>query len=382
MSVRKREWTTRRGESKAAWVLDYRARDGKRHLETFSKKKDADARASQVAVDCQDGVHVPDSESITVAKAGKNWIARRTRDGLERGTLTQYRGHLKDYIVPGLGKVKLADLSTPHVSRFEGWMHDEKDASPVMRRKVITSLSSLLKVAMVDGEINRNVVSGYRVRDGTRGKKKIRVGVDIPTVEEIRAFLEACNCKWRPFFMTAVFTGMRVSELRGLTWADVNRNAGEIHVRQRADLYHEIGPPKSEAGDRVIPVGPKVLNALRHWQLGCPWSPLGLVFPTRLGNVQSTSNIRKRGLMPTMEKAGIVDENGRAKYTGLHALRHFYASWLINPRENGGQGQSPKSVQAKLGHSTLAMTMDTYAHLFPSDDDPEQLRAAEIALVG
>jgi len=66
----------------------------------------------------------------------------------------------------------------------------------------------------------------------------------------------------------------------------------------------------------------------------------------------------------------------------MHALRHFCASWMINPKELGGLGLPPKVVQERLGHSTLAMTMDTYGHLFPRGDDTEQLREAELALIG
>src|SRR5262249_13196804 len=64
------------------------------------------------------------------------------------------------------------------------------------------------------------------------------------------------------------------------------------------------------------------------------------------------------------------------KYTGVHALRHFYASWCINPLDRGGQGLPPKVVQTRLGHSSIAMTMDTYGHLFPPGDDADR-RLAE-----
>ena len=70
------------------------------------------------------------------------------------------------------------------------------------------------------------------------------------------------------------------------------------------------------------------------------------------------------------------------KYTGLHALRHFYASWCINPLDRGGLGLPPKVVQDLLGHSTLAMTTDTYGHLFPRSEDAEKrLAEAEYALL-
>lgn len=71
----------------------------------------------------------------------------------------------------------------------------------------------------------------------------------------------------------------------------------------------------------------------------------------------------------------------QAKYTGMHALRHFYASWCINQKADGGLGLAPKAVQERLGHSSITMTMDVYGHLFPRGDDAEELAAAEQALL-
>ena len=82
-------------------------------------------------------------------------------------------------------------------------------------------------------------------------------------------------------------------------------------------------------------------------------------------------------------RAGLLDANGKPRYAGLHALRHFYASWCINPVDRGGQGLPPKVVQERLGHSSIVMTMDTYGHLFPAEQDAEKrLADAERALLG
>ena len=82
----------------------------------------------------------------------------------------------------------------------------------------------------------------------------------------------------------------------------------------------------------------------------------------------------KRGLIPAMRKAGL-------RYTGLHSLRHFYASWLINPKESGGLGLDMKSVQSRLGHSSIVMTADVYSHLFPRGDDGKEMADAADALL-
>ena len=80
--------------------------------------------------------------------------------------------------------------------------------------------------------------------------------------------------------------------------------------------------------------------------------------------------------------AGLLDAESKPKYTGAHSLRHFYASWCINPIDRGGQGLPPKVVQDRLGHSSIVMTMDTYGHLFPpSDDAHKRLADAERALL-
>jgi integrase len=81
--------------------------------------------------------------------------------------------------------------------------------------------------------------------------------------------------------------------------------------------------------------------------------------------------------LPAQVAGGVVKADGAAKYTGLHALRHFYASWCINRRQDGGLELPAKLVQTRLGHSSIVMTLDTYGHLFPRGDDGAELAAAE-----
>jgi len=80
------------------------------------------------------------------------------------------------------------------------------------------------------------------------------VGVDIPTPDEIRAIVAHLEGVRRPLLLTAIFTGLRASELRGLRWADIDLRRAVLHVRQRADRYQQIGRPKSEAGERTVPL--------------------------------------------------------------------------------------------------------------------------------
>jgi integrase len=101
-----------------------------------------------------------------------------------------------------------------------------------------------------------------------------------------------------------------------------------------------------------------------------------VVFPTGTGEIEYHSNILQRGLEPAQIAAKFVDHKGKPKYA-LHALRHFYASWCINRKEDGGQGLPLKMVQEQMGHATFAMTADRYGHLFPKGDDGTELAEAE-----
>ena len=138
-----------------------------------------------------------------------------------------------------------------------------------------------------------------------RGKKP-KVGVDIPTPDEIRVIIAAAKGRWRPVLLTAIFGGLRASELRGLRWQDIDLKKGELHVRQRADKFRKIGPPKSEAGERTVPLPLMVVNTLREWRLACPKGELDLAFPNGKGDVEFHNNVVYCGLWPTLIAAGVI----------------------------------------------------------------------------
>lgn len=410
MSVRKRNWTTSSGEQKSGWQADYFDAAGKRRRKMFDRKKDADAFLIGAKVEVRDGVHVADSETITIAEAGKLWMASGEAAGLERTSMDQRRQHLDLHIKPFIGDLKLNKATVPWVRAFQDQLR-EAGRSAAMVKRVTVSLGSIFADAQGRGLTVRNPVherSRARSASSTpdkRAKTRLTVGRDIPSRDEVKALLGKLEGRWRPLLLTAIFTGMRSSELRGLTWSAVDLDGKTIRVEQRADAYGTIGRPKSEASDRTIPIPPMVANALREWKLVCPRRATGqkddngdpikvldLVFPTGAGKVETHGNIINRGLIPAMIAAGVTVDSGKrddqgqpilaAKYTGLHALRHFYASWCINPVAQGGQGLPPKVVQERMGHASIVMTMDVYGHLFPRGDDDAALAQAAASLIG
>jgi integrase len=380
-TVRKRVRTAANGEEKAVWVADYFDQHRKRHLKTFQTKKAAQAWLVETQGEVSRGVHTPERQSINVYEAAQLWVQRGRTEALEKGTMRGYEALVRLHIAPnegpGIGAIKLAQLSTP---MLEAWR--DRLLAKVSRRlarKILGTLKSILSEAQRRGLVAQNAALPVKVDTKKRELKKLEVGRDIPGKPEIQRLLiagaEPVFMRHRPLLVTAIFTGMRASELRGLPWSAVDFDKKTVTVRQRADEWGTIAMPKSHAGQREIPMSPTVLNTLREWKLVCPKGELDLVFPNMLGKVQPLSNIAHRFWRPLQRQAGLVDDKGEPLFN-FHALRHFAASLWIE------LGFSPKRLQALLGHSSVQMTFDRYGHLFPSaEDDHERFARGEVGLV-
>lgn len=372
-AIRKRSWTDRRGEQRSAWLVDYRDAAGVRRSKQFSRKRDAEAWQTKAAWQVSQGVHTPDSQSITVSAAADLWIKRAESEGRERSTVKQYRELARLHIVPLIGAEKLSRLSMPAVEAFRDALVASR--SRAMAGKAVRALSSILTEAQRRGLVAQNVAKGVKVVRPSRDKAK----VVIPTQSELRAVLKAAGADFRPLLLTAIVTGLRSSELRGLPWSDVDLKAGTITVSQRADQWGEIGPPKSKAGYRSVPIGPAIVAELRKWRLRCPKGPLGLAFPNSEGGVLHHSNLLNRHYWPAQVRAGVavatdkLDDVGepimRAKY-GLHALRHAAASAWIR------QGVDLKRLTTWMGHASVQITLDTYGHLIADAAGDAEIAAA------
>jgi integrase len=374
-SIRKRTWTAR-GLERTAWLVDYFDQAGKRHAKTFTTKKEAEAWRVTALHEVQQGTHTPCSTSVTISEATERWIAHCEAEGLERSTVKQRRGHLAHHIAPFLGREKLSALTTPRVYQFDADLR-KAGRSIAMRRAVLTNLKTVLTFCQGQGLVAQNVARGVKLKgESRRGAGQLKEGQDFPTKAEIKTLIDKAPARWRPFIVTAIFTGMRASELRGLRWQDVDLDQGIIHVRQRADAWRHMGPPKSAAGTRSIPLVPMAINALRQWRLVCPKGALDLVFPNGAGNIESLTNITKRNWKPLQCSCGIVTETGKARYA-FHSLRHAAASLFI-----AHLGWTPKHVQAVLGHASITMTFDRYGHLFSDHaGDREAMKKLEAAIV-
>ncbi|WP_432344785.1 site-specific integrase [Shinella yambaruensis] len=374
-TVRKRELPS----GKIVWQADYRDGAGKRRSKQFAKRKEADDFLLTARGEVRAGVHVADSQSITISKAADLWIERAENEKLEASTIASYRQHRDIHIVPRIGAVKLSAATVPWVQSFADEL--AKTLSRAMVKKVLGSVSSIFTEAQRRGLAAQNPVSAVKVRMPKRDKGR----PEMPTMAELRAILKATPEKHKPFIYTAAFTGLRASELRGLQWSDIDLDGGVLHVLRRADPYNKLGVPKSEAGTRTVPCGPMVISILRAWKEVCPKGELDLVFPNGAGNVESHANLLNRVFWPIQVEAGVTvstgakDEDGNpvldAKYS-LHALRHAAAAMWID------QGVTAKRIQVLMGHASIQQTFDRYGYLFEArDDDSAAAKAIEERLI-
>lgn len=384
-SIRKRTWTSPKGEEKTAWIVDYRDGAGARRFKQFSRKKDADAWLTTAAWQVSQGTHTADSQSIDVAEACELWIKAAEGKGRERGTIQQYRQLADLHIKPLIGSEKLSKLTPPKVMTFVDKLLETRSRD--MAHKVVRALSRVIGEAQRRGLVAQNVAAGVRVERSSRDRAK----VEIPSKEELRALIEHADPEMKPLVMTAMLTGLRASELRGLRWIDIDLKAATVSVNQRADKFCDLGPPKSAAGYRTIPIGAALVRELKAWKLRGPKGELGLAFPNREGGVQDYGNLLRRRFYGLQLKAGVADPvlvQGKPKLDakgnpamtpryGFHALRHACASAWIK------QGVDLKRLTAWLGHSSVQMSIDVYGHLLSDPaGDAALVNAAHADLLG
>jgi integrase len=367
-TIRERTWTNTKGAVSRRWQVDFVDQDGHRRHKQFRQKRAADAwlvnARSQVAA----GTYTPDSNGATIRDAADLWLKRARGEDLERSTIDQYARSVEIILALLAPDTRLARITTPRVEQ----LRDDLlcDHSRAMAQKALKHFKGVIADARRRGLIASNPATGTTIGAAKRHKARLAAGVDFPLPGELRAILDAATGEALAMFCLAALAGLRASEIRGLRWdPDLKLSDGPtVMVSQRADKWGRIGPPKSEASRRTIPLSETSAQALRVWKLAQP-SGRSLVFGTSTGRPDSLSNIRRGILVPTLAAAGV-------RWYGLHRFRHYaISSWLA-------AGIDLKRCQRWAGHATLALTLDTYGHFIPLRDEHQQLADAERSLFG
>ena len=274
---------------------------------------------------------------------------------MTRKMLTVYRGHINKHILHsnhGIRSRKLSQLTSKAVGDFRDVLRSS-GVTVSTTRKIISTLHAILAYAIGQDWIATNAAHGVRViGPRNEGAKKIVP----PSKSELKAILGAADDAFRYAVLFAASTGVRAGEQWALRWGDVDLDVGTLSINRRIDCYGDVGPPKSAAGIRSIPLSSQMLTMLKQRKLAARYSGQGdYIFPNKRGNHMGHDNMMKRQYKPTLDRAGVSGVN-------WHSLRHYAISTWIEA------GLAPKTVQTFAGHSSLQVTMDRYGHLFPSDD--------------
>ena len=367
MSVRKRVLVS----GKICWVVDYRDQEGKRRARQFPTQRAAVSYETKIQAEIVAGTHVPDLASATIEQAGRALAA------------AMQAGRVGSRHTAELQAASQSAYPTAYRRRHEACQADQAGHRKLPRqacRDTLTGLSEQGADQPEEPSLRRTEARTGRAerRHGLQGEGGIaaRNERSDPRENEIRAMVNKTSelwpvtSPWRPLIVTAIFTGLRASELRGLDLEACRPRSAHHPGPGARRLSVRVGQPKKPtAGRRDVPLAPMVVNTLRQWRLACPKSELGLVFPTRRGRVVGHSSMRQmwRRLLRALELP---------RYR-FHDLRHAAASLFIE------QGLQPKKVQTIMGHGSIKMTFDLYGHLWETaEDDQAAMAQIEARILG
>jgi len=351
----------------------YSVQGSKRRYVTGKTREEVRQKLTKAIAD-RDGGLVFNAEGLTVGKYLERWLKDAVQGTVRQSTYEVYGHMIHPHIVPGLGRLKLKNLTPTHVRAF---YRDRLDSglSPATVHKMHVVLHKALDGAVSDGLIPRNVAKGVKVPQASAKRKEIRP----LTPEQARSLLEAVRGdRLEALFVLALTTGLRQGELLALTWEDVELEDAVLRVRRtitRSGGKVDVGPPKTNKSRRSVGLTASAVEALRDHlasqleemeRIGSLYRPGGLVFANESGGIINPSNLRNRSFARLLKRAGLPKIR-------FHDLRHTCATLLLSRNVN------PKIVSEMLGHSSIAITLDTYSHVLPTMQE-NAVRALEDTL--
>jgi len=286
---------------------------------------------------------VAEATRLDVEAYAASWLAGKRRT-VAAATLRTYAERL-DHFAAALGDVFLDQVSKADIIAWRDAQHDAPDTINGRLRMV----RALFREAHADGLIGRD--PARRVQSvATRQRARSRC----LSAAELHALLEATRLerpRWYPLTLFLATTGMRWGEATALRWSDIDLDAGTVHIR-RAHNKGRIGPPKTQASRRLLPLSEELVEVLReqrreHARSGS-WSAAAWVFPSRVGTLMQPSSIRK----PLAAAAATAGLDARPS---AHWFRYTFNRLLRQTAEGIVQ-------RSMTGHVTEAMA-DHYDHV-------------------
>jgi integrase len=316
----------------------------------YAKNRGEVAKKLTKAIAERDSGLVFDAGNLTLGEYLDRWLGS-VEGSLRPGAFRRYEEITRLHIKPPLGKTKL-DRVNP--LQLQGLYKAKLDSglSPRTVQIIHATLRRSLNQAVRWTLIPRNPAEFAEPPKGAPREMKAL------NEEQVKILLEAARGeKLEPLYLLAVTTGMRQGELLGLKWEDIDLESGMLRVR-RTVFNGDVQPPKTKKSRRNITLTDRVIEALSHHPRNGGW-----VFCSETGTPLSCHNLHNRSWRPLLRKAGLPQIR-------FHDLRHTCATLLLT------KGVHPKVVQELLGHSSIAITLDTYSHVLPNMQS-EAVRAME-----
>lgn len=335
------------------WRARYRDQDGKEHARHFARKIDAQQWMTSVTVDKATGRYVdPRNDDLTLRNYYQDFRARQLWVHRTRVSVDQAIYSTTFLDVP-FGRLR--------VSHVEAWIQVQSETlAPSTIRTRLTQVRGVIRGAVADRKLREDVTLGVKPPKARRRAHTMT----IPTVGEVSALLNAVEGPYRAMFALCAYAGLRIGEACAVQVGDLNLEAGTLHVARQVVRAEgggsELGPPKAES-ERLVYLPAELVNLLRkHLE---QWGVEDALFWAAGRKLMTGSTADFRW--------GQAKERAKVTCT-IHDLRHFYASGLI------AAGCDVVTVQRALGHSSATITLNTYAHLWPSTEDRTREAAATL----
>jgi integrase len=347
--------------------------DGKRMSICGSTREEVATSLATAISDRNKGLPVAIDGKQTVRQYLEGWLAA-IKGNVRPKTFTGYEIYVRLHTVPTLGKTRIAKL-TPQQLQALYSKKLEEGLSPTTVFHIHATIHRALQQAVRWGVIARNVAGLVDPPRRTRQEMKTY------SSEQARILLDAAvGERLEALYILAITTGMRQGELLGLRWKDVDLDEQVLRVRatmQRTKEGLTFCEPKTAGSRRQIALTSQAITALRRHRanqaeerlrMGPSWEDKDLVFCTANGRPIEATNLLRRSFKPLLKKAGLPNLR-------FHDLRHTAATICLKKKVPA------KVVSEMLGHSRIAITLDTYSHVLP-DMQREATAAMEAALWG
>lgn len=344
------------------WEAVYRDPDGRQRTRSFERRVDAQRFLTTVEADKLRGAYVdPAAGKRTLKEFAETWLAAQTFNESSREATEQ---RLRVHIYPTFGEMELRSI-TP--SKVQQWLRGRQATNAASHvRVMLVNLSSILTAAVEDKVITTNPCAARSVR----APKVDRLPVVPWSVERAMAVIGQHPPRWRGIPTVAAGCGLRQGEVFGVRVQDVDFLGRKLHVRKQVKKVGGQLVLEAPKGGRVreVPLPAPVADALSAHIAAYPRGEDGLIFTNTRGGLIDRSTFNQHVWKPALERAGMPN----AREHGMHALRHHYASVLLDA------GESVRTLADYLGHADPGFTLRVYTHLMPASEDRAR-RAVEAA---